>query len=279
MEKKIFLLGLGCQKAGTTWLYSLISKSKNTNMGFLKEYHVLDAASIKELKYFKVRIVDFLRSHELFQIRKMQKNLDIYVSYFSGLLMKDEVRVSGDLTPSYSTLKYDTIHKVIDKFSKNKIKTKSIILIREPMSRALSSYKMNIHRGNCTEIPSKFLTENGFVDYFLSTQCELRGQYEKTIEVAKSAFNNNDLLVIFYEELFFPDTIKQISSFLGVDLDENFGNVYINKGKSDDAFKLSSDASLKFYKHYQETYRYIRDEYPDKYKLWFSEQSKGNPYL
>ena len=41
MEKQ-FILGVGCQKGGTTWIYDQLSKLEQVNFGFKKEYHVFD---------------------------------------------------------------------------------------------------------------------------------------------------------------------------------------------------------------------------------------------
>ena len=37
-KNRTFLLGVGAQKAGTTWLHSYAASSPNTNMGDMKEY-------------------------------------------------------------------------------------------------------------------------------------------------------------------------------------------------------------------------------------------------
>ena len=44
-SEKVFILGVGCQKGGTTWLHKQLDKHPNVNMGFTKEYHVFDAPS------------------------------------------------------------------------------------------------------------------------------------------------------------------------------------------------------------------------------------------
>ena len=41
MSCKVFILGLGAQKAGTTWLHHELTQSPETNMGELKEYKAL----------------------------------------------------------------------------------------------------------------------------------------------------------------------------------------------------------------------------------------------
>ena len=50
MEKN-FILGVGCQKGGTSWLHSQLDKSHHTDFGFLKEYHVFDVLDVPECKF------------------------------------------------------------------------------------------------------------------------------------------------------------------------------------------------------------------------------------
>ena len=40
---KTFILGVGAQKCGTTWLYDQFKANKMVNMGFLNKYHILDS--------------------------------------------------------------------------------------------------------------------------------------------------------------------------------------------------------------------------------------------
>jgi hypothetical protein len=40
---KTFILGVGAQKGGTTWLHRQLNKNKNIDLGFRKEYHIFDA--------------------------------------------------------------------------------------------------------------------------------------------------------------------------------------------------------------------------------------------
>ena len=43
IAKPLFVLGVGSQKAGTSWLHKQLDNNKNFNMGFTKEYHIWDA--------------------------------------------------------------------------------------------------------------------------------------------------------------------------------------------------------------------------------------------
>ena len=52
MEKQ-FILGVGCQKGGTTWIYDQLSKLEQVDFGFKKEYHVFDTLYIEHEKKFR----------------------------------------------------------------------------------------------------------------------------------------------------------------------------------------------------------------------------------
>ena len=42
MSNKVFLLGIGAMKSGTSWLWSSVKNAPNVDFGCNKEYHVLD---------------------------------------------------------------------------------------------------------------------------------------------------------------------------------------------------------------------------------------------
>ena len=61
--KKTFILGVGAQKAGTTWLHRQFKKNATFNLGHRKEYHVFDAidrlndSSRKKGQFFPVVVL------------------------------------------------------------------------------------------------------------------------------------------------------------------------------------------------------------------------------
>lgn len=61
MMKKTFLLGVGAQKSGTTWLYKYLSDNSNVSFGPLKEYHIWDGIYIKECANFLAKKEDKFR--------------------------------------------------------------------------------------------------------------------------------------------------------------------------------------------------------------------------
>lgn len=49
MNTKTFVLGLGHQKCGTTWLYHYLSQSRRFKGGIKKEYHIWDALDVPSM--------------------------------------------------------------------------------------------------------------------------------------------------------------------------------------------------------------------------------------
>ena len=52
---KTFLLGVGAQKAGTSWLHDQLNRRHDADFGFLKEYHIFDALELEHFSSFRPR--------------------------------------------------------------------------------------------------------------------------------------------------------------------------------------------------------------------------------
>jgi hypothetical protein len=109
----VFLLGVGGQKCGTSWLHDMLMRSGQVDMGFNKEYHIFDARTLPECARFKdgpLKRYDrqvaagtppepdtklWLRAHFL-------RDPETYYDYFAQRLVPQDVRLTGDITPSCS---------------------------------------------------------------------------------------------------------------------------------------------------------------------------------
>jgi hypothetical protein len=137
-KAKIFLLGVGAQKAGTTWLHDYLSRHKSADLGFRKEYHVFDALSARGKGFFETRIrrgraqlaelEERLETSEQLLVSPGNKNggtfklldflydYDNYFDYFNGLYIKDSITLTGDITPAYSGLSSNVFQTIRDGF-------------------------------------------------------------------------------------------------------------------------------------------------------------------
>ena len=132
---KKFILGLGNQKCGTSWLYSYLQQFNNFDEGFWKECRIWDAIDIKESKRFKISPFDLkiLKIGSVHYKRfRMQNSKSYYFDYFNSLY-KDKINITADITPSYAGLSVERLKKIKSQFELRKIEVKPIILIRDPL--------------------------------------------------------------------------------------------------------------------------------------------------
>lgn len=266
-QKKIFLLGVGCQKGGTSWLHDYLSKNPKINMGFMKEYHVFDALYIKECHGFvesKIKelkkLLETKPSHtnpSLIKQVLFYSDINSYYEYFDYLHYSEgEVSVVGDITPAYAGLSQEALSTIKKNLEQKGFQTKLIFLMRDPFERIWSQYRML----------KKYAKEHGYKNkipddstqlskYHTFSDVEFRTKYEKTIKNIEAVFNTTDIHYEFYESLFHESSIRKITDFLDVPfIEPDLGKVVNSSPKSDsDIDKTTVKNIVNFY---SETYRF-----------------------
>ena len=112
MREKTFILGLGAQKSGTSWLYAYIRRFDQVNMGFAKEYHVWDAINIPECGDFKISSGRRSQLNSTDYFRFCMQNINgFYEQYFRSIL-NSGFNITGDITPSYSGLNHSDLKSI-----------------------------------------------------------------------------------------------------------------------------------------------------------------------
>lgn len=158
---KTFLLGVGAQKAGTTWLHDYLSHSPQADLGFTKEYHVFDSLTLPGSTKFRKLITrqaikDLEDPHSIGTPRPSVTRAaflydqEIYFDYFAGLLKRDGIRLTGDITPSYSGLSEETLLRIRDGFAARGIAVKPVFLMRDPVDRLQSMVRMGFRERKIT---------------------------------------------------------------------------------------------------------------------------------
>ena len=144
-DKRTFILGLGNQKCGTSWLHKYLCQSNKFADGYTKEFHVWDRRDIPLLAHHQSHLsLKTLISPKRYRRYKVE-NTDYYFSYFDKLMSGDKV-ISADITPCYSGLKSNRLEYIKKRFSEKGIETKVVILVREPLSRIKSAVRFNLDR-------------------------------------------------------------------------------------------------------------------------------------
>lgn len=260
--KPLFILGVGAQKAGTSWLHKQLNESEFVDMGKLKEYHVWDSLHAEfdgrgKPKFFKkIKQKDFIES--------LMYKEGKYEKYFLSLI-KNDVKITGDITPTYSLLSAEVYKEIRNRILTKGFKIKVIFLMREPVERAWSAWRMK-NDGFMKE--GKILSDREYnhrFKRFCKGNAFSRTQYNKTIKNLRNSFDNDELFINFYENLFEKRTIKQLSDFLEIDLSYANVNEYVNKSSTKE---LSSELRDECKKIFQNVYSFCEKEYPITKKIW-----------
>lgn len=281
-SKPVFVLGVGAQKAGTTWLHAYLSQSRETDMGLAKEYHIWDGLTVPEFSEFDVRLKRFVlrrRARDLrnrvtgqqrekdFLRRDMQKDPEYYFDYFAELLEKHDTRITGDITPSYSALSAQTLSQIRNGFSKRGITTKIIFLMRDPVDRCLSAIRMYRRKGLSKQGVDITMTSEGALKaYIESRQAHLRTHYHHTLEAVSNVFDAVDIYVGVYETMFHREEFDRLNEFLGLDGDYSFAAEHFNVTEKTSA--LDPDLLQEAARAFAPVYEYCFARYPELKDHW-----------
>ena len=265
-----FVLGLGFQKCGTSWLYRYLQQSEKFDGGELKEYHIWDAIDIPIMSYNIVKRPGLIRNmldKSNYLRYRMQTDNESYFDYFESIF-SDTVTITADITPSYSGLQKSRLSSIYSGFKQRDIECKAVMLLRDPVDRIKSAVRYNLDRKNYDEG-----IENGETDflqaleqYYKSEHCTIRTRYDKTIESVRGVFDREDIYIGIYEEMFDSDKIDNVSNFVGIKAKYDFAAVKVNKTKSPTTVNHEIEEKVKNF--YSEVYEYCNEEFPSTRNLW-----------
>lgn len=220
---KTFLLGVGAHKGGTTWLHDYLKGRPDTDMGFLKEYHVFDALFIDEAvirrKFLQQRIKDIVsptRWPRLDQLRLLRflGNPEHYFDYFQRLCRDPRVKLTGDITPSYSGLPIEAFGYIKQQLEQRGFDVKVLLLMRDPVERCLSATRMWMRH---SRIERTAESEAARLAVFHQLPgYRLRTRYDLTIANLEAVFRPEQIFYGFYEELFDQASVRALCRFLGL---------------------------------------------------------------
>lgn len=114
MSNYTFLIGIGAQKAGTTWLANYFTEHKDICMSHVKELHYFDAKFRNEEIHEKYKVwhtkisqkQEILKDPKLLDCINHRVNMidefKYYLKYFE--VTRKQEKVVCEITPSYSLL-------------------------------------------------------------------------------------------------------------------------------------------------------------------------------
>ena len=198
---------VGAPKTGTTSLYYYLNQHTNVCMSSIKEPNFFSAKEVNSL-FYKSQIVDEINEyHKLFSQNKKQ--------------------IIGEASVSY--LFFDEVPNRIYKYNP---KAKIIILLRNPIERALSHYLMDFRLGFCSENFEDIIAQPEIFPQYYQQYLEL-GNYFLQLKRYLNVFNENQLSIVFYDDLKSDSqkVMKHIFSFLEIEfqhLDYSIQNSFLS---------------------------------------------------
>jgi hypothetical protein len=158
-------LGIGAQKAGTTWLHANLSHHPQIQFPAGKEVHFWD------LKY--------------------ERGLE----WYRGLFPPASAGViQGEITPAYGILPSERIEALRRAFGRLRL----LFAVRDPVERAWSSALMALRRA---EMEVDEASDQWFLDHFRSRGSLARGDYAACMRRWLQWFPSASLLVVRYEDI------------------------------------------------------------------------------
>ena len=229
-------LGIGAQKAGTTWLGRNLQAHPEVWMPRVKEVHYFDE-KIHETRNTPLRLVRRIfgagganrrwrrqvrrraRKHlRRFSRKDFSWDLNYYVGvpsdgWYASLFEPGKGKMIGEITPAYSTLGPDDVRQVHRLVPDARI----IFMMRNPVERVWSQAVMGFDRSKGKAVDA--VTEEELLRVFGREGSRRRTDYLRTLDNWSAFYPKDRIFVGFLEDVhFFPEELlRAVYGFLGVD--------------------------------------------------------------
>jgi len=288
--KQTFVLGIGCQKAGTTWLWDFLRAHDEVALALPKELHIFDTMLRPDLNLeflykakakqtsssWKQRLKNWssvLRPGYASPTQRLEMiaNPKKYLDFF--LKLDPKAKAVGEITPSYSTLDADHL-KFIRNLLEPHFNLRIVLLLRDPVDRAYSGSK-HLRRANLEACPVAFEKDSNayFESIMTSPYITERQDYERLLLAVDQAFDADQVFVDFYERLFTNDVISALTDFLGIHASKPDFQKRVNEGAK--ASQLDPQLAARARETYASTYEFCGERFGHDLidELWPRRQS------
>ncbi len=160
-------LGIGAQKAGTTWLFEMLKTHPDVHFPAGKEVHFWD--------------------------EKYEKG----ISWYDDLFHTSSSGVNGEITPAYAILPLHKVAEIYEQYPNIKI----IYGIRNPIDRAWSAALMHLERvGLASDYHT--VSDDWFIHRFHGIGSIIRGDYEECLKRWYAYYDSKQFLIYRFEDIF-----------------------------------------------------------------------------
>lgn len=230
-------IGIGMERAGTSWLFTQIAAHPDIWVPPLKEIHFFDVIDPKA-KYLTHRYSYHLKSRikqKAAPLMDMQFRPEFYKNSFLQYLLWDfyfftgkfdinwykrlfhprftEGKVCGEITPAYSNLTPQTIAAILNLNPDMKF----ILMVRNPIRRIWSGLVHHFRHVEGRDFDK--VSEQEMLDFLKHSAAQNRSDLTSILETWEGHVSSKNLLIQPFEDIADrPETlIKNTYEFLGVD--------------------------------------------------------------
>lgn len=277
--KAKFFVGIGAAKAGTSWIAEYLSRHPEVAFSPVKELHFFDAMFCgPDSAHWNTRWSNILSelagkyrespSAELREkIRCVRLRLDmiddfsLYRRYFD-LLIGDEHRAFGEITPAYSLLPEPGFRSIIELYPDARF----VFIMRDPVDRYLSQIQFS---QSVRELESGFPIENfdpdaRAIENLDNPAYTARGDYERTMRTLLRVTSGTNVLVLFYEHLFDKERssgqLAELCDFLGISFQAADSSRRVNQSQP---MRFDRPVVARIKDRFSSTYEYVTKNFGD----------------
>ena len=226
-------IGIGAQKAGTTWLDRNLRVHPQVWMPRMKEIHYFDrkindprGAIRRSLgrhsrdQQWRRQVAYCVKEHLIknFSVEDLLWDFKYFMrspndQWYASLFEPGKGRVTGEITPAYSTLGNDMVAHVYEMMPRTKI----IFMMRNPIERAWSQTVMSFDK---TEKGSaKSVSEKRFLRRLKRNSSALLTDYRQALKNWSSFYPEEQIFVGFLEDVHFHSEtlLRHLYGFLDID--------------------------------------------------------------
>jgi hypothetical protein len=265
-----YFLGVGAQKAGTTWLHEQLVRHPEIALSPRKEVHYFDTMyPTRSGQSHGVSLTRELRAAvSAGNFERAVGTADLLEVFFRGpeayrrylaSNQTENTRVIGEITPSYADLTHAGFAAV-----RSTLDPLIVFVMRDPLDRYWSHVRQ-MGRHNWRE---KQRLAEAFQEAFLLPGVRSRSDYPALLRTLDDTFPPEQVLPLFYENLFDEAVLADIGRFLGVSPSWPWRiDVRANTGRS----RPMPDPTPELLEFLEPIYSFVRQRFgaavPDSWRL------------
>jgi hypothetical protein len=269
-------LGIGAQKAGTTWLYANLRRHPGLWLPPVKELHYFDEVHIPQYRKWTTEqrerrcgvLLDKYKSklpeaqwnprylNRIADIAASAANDEAYCKVFGRVPAR---RLCGEVTPEYSILPDEGIAHIMRLVPSVRI----ILLLRDPIERNWSHARMMAEkRGMTNDEQLKRLA--------LGKEATARADYPGIIDRWARYVSADQMLIVFMDDIVARpfSVIEQVCAHLGVECEESYFPEIRNSVHAGSPLSIPETIYTAMREQLRPVYRNIATRFPDVGTAW-----------